>query len=45
MNTIHTYKIGRSDSIKNHLKKGNTQLFNIQVVLYQANQEFVLGNA
>jgi len=34
MNTVHTYKINRSDNIKTHLKKGTTQLFNVQVVLF-----------
>jgi hypothetical protein len=45
MNTVHTYKLNRNDNIKNHLTKGATQMFNISVVLYQNNQEFVIGNA
>jgi hypothetical protein len=45
MNTVHTYKLSRTDSIKTHLTKGATQMFNISVVMYQNNQEFVIGNA
>ena len=33
MNTVHTYKLGKSDTIVNHLTKG--QLYNIAVVVYQ----------
>lgn len=32
MNTVHTYKLGQSDTIGNHLSKGN--LFNISLVVY-----------
>jgi len=45
MNTVHTYKLNRNDSIKNHLTKGANQMFNISVLLYQNQQEFVIGNA
>ena len=45
MNTVHTYKLNRSDKITNHLVKGAQQMFNLSVVLYQQNQEFVIGNA
>ena len=45
MNTVHTYKLNRADTIKKHLTRGNAQFFNLSVVLYQNQQEFVIGNA
>ena len=43
MNTVHTYKLGKQDTITNHLSQGS--LFNISVVVYADQREFVIGNA
>lgn len=33
MNTVHTYKLSKTDTIQNHLSKGN--VFNIGIILFQ----------
>ena len=43
MNTVHTYKLSKRDTIQNHLTKGS--LFNISLVVFQDQKEFVIGNA
>lgn len=44
MNTVHTYRLGRADKIGTHLKRAG-QLFNVALVVYHEQREFVLGNA
>lgn len=51
INTVHNYLMDKEDSISNMLKSSNailagqTSLFNISVVIYDSNKEFVIGNA
>ena len=50
INTVHNYLMNKEDHIQKLLKSSNcssgqTSLFNISVVIYDQNKEFVIGNA